>query len=145
MTTSYRPYLVRAIYEWAVDNDLTPMLLAFEPGGAAAGGVAAKEQFTAYNIAPQAVRDLAIDADGVRFLARFQGVSKHVAIDIERVVRIYCRETDEGLSFSWDGQSPEMLDEASPEPAKPAQGRPHLRLVSTDEPKSKKPEGSGQA
>ena len=145
MTTSYRPYLVRAIYEWAVDNELTPMLLVFEPGGAAAGGMAAKEQFTAYNIAPQAVRDLAIDADGVRFLARFQGVSKHVAIDIERVARIYCRETDEGLNFPWNGQPSEILDEASPEPAKPVQGRPHLRLVPTDESKSKEPEDSEQA
>ena len=145
MTTSYRPYLVRAIYEWAVDNDLTPMLLVFEQGGTAAGGVADKEQFTAYNIAPQAVRDLVIDADSVRFLARFQGVSKHMVLDIESVVRVYCRETDEGLGFPWQGQPLELPPEAPPAADKPASGRPHLRLVSTNGPKAEEPEDSGQA
>ncbi len=144
MTTSYRPYLIRAIYEWAVDNDLTPMLLVFEQGGASAGGVADKEQFTAYNIAPQAVRDLVIDADSVRFLARFQGVSRHVALDVESVVRVYCRETDEGLGFPWQGQPLELPSEGLPEPAKSASGRPHLRLVSTNGPKAEDPGDSGQ-
>ena len=145
MTTSYRPYLVRAIYEWAVDNDLTPMLLVYEQGGASAGGVADKEQFTVYNIAPQAVRDLVIDAESVRFLARFQGVSRHVALDIESVVRVYCRETDEGLGLPWKGQPLELPSEGSPEPVKTAPGRPHLRLVSTDGTEAEKPEDSGQA
>ena len=123
--TSNRPYLIRAIYEWVVDNDMTPMLVVRD-GGSDAGTALEEDQFTVYNIAPRAVRDLVIDEDSIRFHARFQGVSKHVILDVQTVARIFCQENNEGLVFPWGGEespSPSDGDPTSPK------GRPHLKVV----------------
>lgn len=123
--TSNRPYLIRAIYEWVVDNDMTPMLVVRNEG--VENGTALKEdQLTVYNISPRAVRDLVIDEESVRFHARFQGISRHVVLDLQMVARVYCEENNEGLVFPWgDGQSLPSPDE-DPIPPK---GRPHLKVV----------------
>ncbi len=124
--TSNRPYLIRAIYEWVVDNDMTPMI-AVRGGGGADAEAALEEEFTVYNVSPQAVRDLMIDDEGIRFRARFQGASRHVILDPRDVVRVYCRENDEGLIFPWGGdEDPSDPQEKDPQPEK---GRAHLRVV----------------
>ena len=123
--TSNRPYLVRAIYEWVVDNEMTPMLVVQEEG-AELGIALEKDQFTVYNISPTAVRDLVIDSESIRFHARFQGVSKHMVLDMQRVARIYCRENNEGMVFSWDSKLSSPPTDEDPSPGK---GRPHLKVV----------------
>lgn len=121
--TSNRPYLIRAIYEWVVDNDLTPMLV-IRNGGAELGTALEDDQLTVYNISPRAVRDLVIDEESIRFHARFQGVSKHMVLDVEKVARIFCKENNEGLVFPWDdGKS------SSDEDPTPPKGPPHLKVV----------------
>ena len=123
--TSNRPYLIRAIYEWVVDNDMTPMLVV-RNGGTGDGTALEDDQFTVYNISPQAVRDLVIDEDSIRFHARFQGVTKHVVLDVQTVARVFCQENDEGLVFPWgSGESPSPSDD-DPTSSK---GRPHLKVV----------------
>ena len=123
--TSNRPYLIRAIYEWALDNDMTPMLLVCDEAPSAET-MLDKDQCTVYNISPRAVRDLVIDEDGIRFHARFQGISKHVVLDVHKVLQAFCEENDEGLVFPWtDESSPLLLDRD----AKPPKGRPHLKVV----------------
>lgn len=123
--TSNRPYLIRAIYEWVVDNDLTPMLVV-RNGGTELGTALEDDQLTVYNIAPRAVRDLVIDEESIRFHARFQGVSKHMVLDVGKVARIFCKENNEGLVFPWDdGKSSSSSDE-DPTPPK---GPPHLKVV----------------
>ena len=123
--TSNRPYLIRAIYEWVVDNDMTPML-AVRNGGPDVGTALEDDQFTVYNISPRAVRDLVIDEDSIRFHARFRGVSKHVVLEVQAVARVFCRENDEGLVFPWvREESPSPSDE---DPTPPG-GRPHLKVV----------------
>lgn len=123
--TSNRPYLIRAIYEWAVDNDMTPMLVVRD-GGADLGTALEDDQLTVYNISPQAVRDLVIDDESIRFHARFQGVSKHVVLSVEKVARIFCKENNEGLVFPWgEGESLSPSDEDPPSP----KGPPHLKVV----------------
>ncbi|MCY3852626.1 MAG: ClpXP protease specificity-enhancing factor SspB [Gammaproteobacteria bacterium] len=123
--TSNRPYLIRAIYEWVVDNDLTPMVV-IRNGGTELGMALEDDQLTVYNISPRAVRDLVIDEESIRFHARFQGVSKHMVLDVEKVARIFCKENNEGLIFPWDdGESSSPSDE-DPTPPK---GPPHLKVV----------------
>ena len=123
--TSNRPYLIRAIYEWVVDNDLTPMLVV-RNGGTELGTALEDDQLTVYNISPRAVRDLVIDEESIRFHARFQGVSKHMVLDVEKVARIFCKENNEGLIFPWDdGESSPPSDE-DPTSLK---GPPHLKVV----------------
>ena len=123
--TSNRPYLIRAIYEWVVDNDMTPMLVV-RNGASDAGTALEDDQFTVYNISPRAVRDLVIDEDSIRFHARFQGASKHIVLRVQTVARIFCRENDEGLVFPSNGKGPSSPSDENPTPSK---GRPHLRVV----------------
>lgn len=123
--TSNRPYLIRAIYEWVVDNDLTPMLVV-RNGGTEFGTALEDDQLTVYNISPRAVRDLVIDEESIRFHARFQGVSKHMVLDVEKVARIFCRENNEGLIFPWDDGESSSLSDEDPTPPK---GPPHLKVV----------------
>ena len=123
--TSNRPYLIRAIYEWVVDNDLTPMLVVRNEG-AEFGTALEDDQLTVYNISPRAARDLVIDEESIRFHARFQGVSKHVVLDVEKVARIFCKENNEGLVFPWNDEKSSSSSDEDPTPPK---GPPHLKVV----------------
>ena len=121
--TPSRPYLLRAIYEWIIDNGLTPMLGVQEPGEDE-GGTMSQERTVIYNLSPDAVRDLLIDDQGVSFVARFQGVSREVVLPHEQITRIFCRENEQGLMFSpFEPGSPE-----GPAPDRP-KGEPHLKIV----------------
>ena len=123
--TSIRPCLIRAVYEWAVDNDLTPLLLVQEEG-VSQGGAQEKDQATIYNISPTAVRDLVVDEESVRFQARFQGMLRHVDLDLRTVLRVYCRENNEGLWFPLTGDPHPSPTDGQPTPAK---SRPNLTVV----------------
>ena len=123
--TSNRPYLIRAIYEWVVDNDLTPMVVV-RNGGTELGTALEDDQLTVYNISPRAVRDLVIDEESIRFHARFQGISKHMVLDVEKVARIFCKENNEGLVFPWNDKESSSSSDEDPTPPK---GPPHLKVV----------------
>ena len=75
-----RPYLLRALHEWVLDNGLTPHLAV----DATLQGVQVPEQFVqdgqiTLNIAPGAVQGLMIDDHGISFSARFGGCARHGA------------------------------------------------------------------
>ncbi len=134
MVISSRPYLIRAIYDWIVDNNLTPYLLV----NAEAGNVTVPEQYIQdgriiLNISPQAVRGLELTNDWVMFSARFSGVSMEVSVPPLAVLAVYAKENGRGMVFSdedepVDGeQHPEPPDD---EPSGPtSKGRPNLKVV----------------
>ena len=134
---SSRPYLIRAIYEWIVDNDLTPYLLV----NAEAPNVTIPEQYVQdgriiLNVSPQAVRDLDLSNEWVLFNARFGGVSMEVSVPPPAVLAVYAKENGRGMVFSEDdevlddGQGTEPPDDTPPEPpVPPGKGRPSLRVV----------------
>lgn len=131
-TTSRRPYLIRAIYDWAVDNGLTPHLLvaANEPGVEMPRDTM-REGKVALNIAPDAVRDLSIEEQAVMFSARFSGRAFAVVVPPRAVLAIYARENGEGIVFG-DVEPPDddPSDDGPPD-ADDTKGRqhPHLRVV----------------
>lgn len=101
--TSSKPYLVRGLNEWILDNGLTPYVLIssasedvmIPPGIAQDGKVV-------LNISPDAVRELAIDNEALSFSARFNGVSQDVYCPMAYVLAIYARENGEGMMFPED-------------------------------------------
>jgi stringent starvation protein B len=98
--TPSRPYLVRAIYEWLVDNQSTPYLLL----DAMANGVRVPVQYVkdgkiVLNIAPHAVKDLFVLNDGISFSARFNGAPMMVEAPMSAVLAIYARENGQGMFF----------------------------------------------
>lgn len=103
---SSRPYLARALYEWLLDNELTPYLVV----DATLPGVEVPRQFVqngqiVLNVAPTAVRDLFMENQAIGFNARFGGQPMQVMIPIAALIAIYARENGAGMVF---GQEPEL-------------------------------------
>ena len=122
--TSNRPYLIRAINEWLLDNQLTPHLLV----DAEAPGVDVPHKFIqdgkiVLNISPNAVEGLRVSNEEVTFLARFSGVSQLISLPVGAVLAIYARENGRGMLFSEEDE-PEP-DEPGPKP----DTRPALKVV----------------
>ena len=126
--TSSRPYIMRALYEWIVDNDCTPYVLV----DATVDDVMVPQQFVkdgqiVLNISPSAVMDLNISNEAVFFNGRFGGVATDVYVPVSAVVGIYARENGQGMVFEPE-ETPEPPDDTPPEPDKP-EGRPSLKIV----------------
>ncbi len=124
--TSNRPYLIRAIHEWLLDNQCTPHLMV----DANAEGVDVPQNYVkdgkiVLNIGPGAVEGLRVSNDEVSFLARFSGVSQLVAIPMTAVLAIYAKENGRGMMFGEDDEQPDPDDDKKPAP--PA--RPSLKVV----------------
>ncbi len=118
--TPSQPYLIRAIYEWIVDNELTPYLLV----DASNDDVQVPVQYVengkiVLNIAPRAVSNLELNNEHVNFDARFSGKPMQVIFPIDAVLAIYAKENGQGMVFN-EGDEP-------PEPPKP--DKPSLKLV----------------
>src|SRR5690625_1287083 len=105
--TSHRPYLLRALYEWIVDNGMTPHVLvdAGQPG-VRVPQHAIKDGKVVLNIAERAVMHLQMDNESVRFSARFGGVSHPVDVPVGAIVAIYARETGQGMVLPEDIAGP---------------------------------------
>ena len=134
---SSRPYLVRALYEWIVDNDCTPHLLvnAEFPGVRVPNGFVSDGQIV-LNVSPSAVRNLQMDNEAVSFEGRFGGVPHSLYIPAGAMLAIYARENGQGMVFELEPSAAEQgpdapePDDDGPggEPPKPA-GRPSLKVV----------------
>lgn len=132
--SSSRPYVIRALYEWILDNDCTPYVLvnAEEPGVEVPTQYIKDGQIV-LNISPAAVVDLAIDNDTLRFNGRFGGVPVDVFIPMPAVIGIYARENGQGMVFDGeDNPTPEPPGGSSPGGSPPrtgGDGRPSLKVV----------------
>lgn len=135
---SSRPYLVRALYEWIVDNDCTPHLLvnAEFPGVQVPPGFASDGQIV-LNVSPGAVRHLHMDNEAVSFEGRFGGVARSLYIPAGAVLAIYARENGQGMVFDLeppvpddeDGEGPDDRGPSGGEPPRPSGRRPSLKVV----------------
>lgn len=123
--TSSKPYLVRALYDWILDNDATPYILVdttlagvrVPPGIASDGKVV-------LNLAPRATQKLEIDNAYIAFSARFGGVAEDVYCPMTSLLAIYARENGEGMMFPAEEEAGEAK---SDEPDKPK--GPTLKVI----------------
>ncbi len=126
--TPSRPYIMRALYEWIVDNDCTPYVLV----DATVADVMVPQQYVkdgqiVLNISPGAVIELNIGNDAMAFNGRFGGVATDIYVPIAAVVGIYARENGQGMVFEPE-ESTGPPDEPPPDPIKP-EARPSLKIV----------------
>jgi stringent starvation protein B len=126
LMTSNRPYLIRALYEWIADNDLTPHLLV----DAAHPGVCVPREYVAdgrivLNVAAGAVHGLVLGNESVSFSARFGGKPFPVELPVSAVIGIYARENGHGMLFAEEADTQphsnavsevESADTGAPEP-----------------------------
>lgn len=139
---SSRPYLVRALYEWIVDNDCTPHILvnAEFPAVQVPQGFASDGQIV-LNISPNAVRQLHMDNEAVSFEGRFGGVAHTLYVPSGAILGIYARENGQGMVFELeppvmdedddlddDDIEPEDDPNGGGQPPRPS-GRPSLKVV----------------
>lgn len=115
-TTSTKPYLIRAIYEWILDNGMTPHLVvdAEFPGTEVPGEFVEDGQIV-LNIAPGAVRDLVIGNEWTSFTARFNGVVRNLLMPTEAVLGIVTRESRQGMVFPEPAYPQTLGQDADPE------------------------------
>lgn len=96
---STKPYLIRALYEWCVDQDYTPHILVEVDEQCRVPMQFVKDGTIILNIGPNATKNLTMDNEWVQFTARFSGVSQLVAVPVARIGALYTRETQEGMGF----------------------------------------------
>ena len=131
MISSNRPYLIRALYEWLVDNGLTPHLLVEAEGEDVVVPIQyAEDGRIVLNIGPTAVHGLELGNDYITFNARFGGTPMDVVVPPSAVLGIYARENGRGMLFPDEESqdSGETPPDNDPEPTPPKE-RPKLKVV----------------
>ena len=136
--TPSRPYLIRAVYQWLLDNGLTPhVLVDAEQAGVRVPVAHVKDGQIVLNVSPTAVQRLELGNDMIHFDARFGGQPMTVWIPPAAVLGIYARENGRGMVFPEepaDEAGAEAAAETPPErdpepPAGPPRERPALKVV----------------
>jgi len=99
--TSSKPYLIRAMYDWIVDNDLTPYIV-FD---ATADQVDVPQEYIedgriVLNISPQATRGLHLENERIIFSARFSGVPTQISAPPTATLALYAKENGRGMVFA---------------------------------------------
>lgn len=103
--TPRRPYLFRAIYDWILDNELTPYMIV----NTTIYGVLVPSEYIqndqiVLNIAPQSVGQYSISNEQIEFNARFGGNPHHIVVPMAAIEAIYARENGVGLGFEPEPQ-----------------------------------------
>ena len=127
--SSNRPYLIRALYEWLVDNDLTPhLMVAADKENVEVPGQYVKEGRIILNVAPSAVQKLELTNALISFSARFGGVPTAVRVPPSAVLGIYGRENGQGMLFPDEEISEEGSPGTDEDPPSPPD-RPTLKVI----------------
>lgn len=130
--TSSKPYFIRALYEWILDNGLTPYVVI----DADYPGTEVPRQFVEkggiiLNISPTAAHALLVTNDHIEFHARFSGIAKEIYAPIPAIKAIYARENGRGMTFN---EEDDGGDHPAPQPggattSTGATKKPTLRIV----------------
>lgn len=123
--TSLKPYLIRSIYEWIIDNSMTPHLLIDAENDDAVLPVDFIENGKiVLNIRPEAIQDLSLGNEKIQFNARFSGNPMQIDVPIVAVNAIYAKENGKGMIFDNQDDSEEI-----PPPDNSSPDKPKLRVV----------------
>jgi len=132
--TPSRPYLMRALNEWILDNECTPYVLV----DASLPGVQVPEDYVnngqiVLNISPGAVKALHIDGNGLSFNARFGGVPIDIYVPMVAILAIYAKENGQGMVFGSEAGAPDPNQPPEPPQPEPTgkgeKSRPSLKVV----------------
>jgi len=127
---SLKPYLIRAVYDWIIDNQFTPYLLV----NADAEATVVPRSYVqdgriVLNLRPEAIHGLSLGNEHILFNARFGGKSMQVDVPIPAVMALYAQENGRGMVFDQE-EADEPPPSPEPEtPVDPPKKRPALRVV----------------
>lgn len=132
--TPTRPYFVRAIYEWILDNNLTPYLMV----NAAYANTQVPVEYVRdgriiLNLTPSAIRNLHLGNERVEFSARFGGQPRNISVPVGAVLGVYAKENGKGMFFDEGEIPPPAPDDGADAADKPGrtrpEGKPSLKVV----------------
>lgn len=125
-----RPYLIRAVYDWVVDNGHTPYLLVDAAGdGAQVPHGFVKDGKIIFNLRPEAVHNLQLGDDAIEFAARFGGMPQNVRVPVTAALALYAMETGKGMVFTDEEKTPPPNHPADDPPTPTTSKKPTLRVV----------------
>ena len=139
--TSTKPYIIRALHEWCMDNGLTPHLLVAVDVQTRVPMAYVKDGEIVLNLSYSATKDLLIGNEAITFSARFGGVSNNLYVPMGAVRGIFARENGQGMFFQAEAEEGVTPGDATPSDiAKqdvaadtaekpPAAKKPFLKLV----------------
>jgi stringent starvation protein B len=145
-STSTRPYLIRALYDWCTDNGFTPYVAVLVDDSVQVPREYVKNGEIVLNISFDATSSLKLGNEFIEFKARFAGSAREIMVPVSRVIAIYARENGQGMAFPTpapatapgpDGAKPSPLSSV---PAVPAtglagpEGEPRVVQLVTPEP-----------
>lgn len=126
MENSTKPYLVRAIHEWCVDNGFTPYIAIDVDSHTKLPMQFVREGQIVLNISYDATSGLAIDNESIRFKARFGGVSQDIYIPVINVMAIYAKENGHGMAFDVKRSTTDSDTPPDDDPKPPKKDRPPI-------------------
>src|SRR5213596_1430761 len=118
-----KPYLLRALFEWCVDNGYTPHVAVKVDSRAQVPSEYVKNGEITLNISPNAVHKLQMGNELIEFSARFGGVARQISVPIASVFALYARETGHGMTFDTDSPKPSAQAKAEPARCSASPGR----------------------
>ncbi len=98
-STSTRPYLIRALYDWCTDNGFTPYVAVLVDESVQVPREYVKNGEIVLNISFDATSSLKLGNDFIEFRARFAGTAREIMVPMGRVIAIYARENGQGMAF----------------------------------------------
>ncbi len=124
-----KPYLLRALFEWCVDNGYTPHIAVKVDSRTQVPAEYVKNGEITLNISPAAVHKLQLGNELIEFSARFGGVARQISVPVSNVYALYARETGHGMTFDIESPKPglQSVAEAEPAAAKPTVALPAPR------------------
>ena len=133
--SSTKPYMVRAIHEWCLDNGLTPHLLVEVNAQTKVPMAYVKDGEIVLNLNYSATKDLQFSNEAIIFSARFAGVSNNLYVPMSAVKGIFARENGQGMFFETAPEDAEVksdeitLSENKVKNISPEVKKPTLKLV----------------
>jgi len=124
---SNKPYLIRALHQWCVDNGFTPYVAVFVTEEVQVPMDYVKDNEIVLNISPDACQQLSLDNEWISLKARFAGVPREIHVPMTHVMAIYAKENGQGMSFPVEKANPP--DPTADKNTPISKGRPSLKLV----------------
>ncbi|MBB5019052.1 stringent starvation protein B [Chitinivorax tropicus] len=129
---STKPYMIRAIHQWCVDNSYTPYLaVAVLDDQVKVPREFVKDGEIVLNIGYGATKGLDIGNDWIMFSARFSGTARDIVVPVGAVISIFARETGTGMSFAPEPTTPPTEPPTAPtsEAGDKPKPRPKLQVI----------------
>ena len=115
-SSSTRPYLIRALYEWCTDNGFTPYVAVQVDDTVQVPREYVKDGEIVLNISFDATSSLKLGNEFIEFNARFAGTAREIMVPVDRVIAIYARENGQGMAFPQLVSGGKRADSGSADP-----------------------------